>query len=287
MTRSRAALVDEHVPHDADRRARAPRWSSDGSDLRRRRRGSPPPPRPAQSRARARLASRGPRAREYARSPCPHDRCGRPAAASTGSTASSVSRACRTRRKRTELGAELHARRPRRDVRQRARRPIAATGPKNGRGKRSLGPARRTSEPGPEREGAARARKHRELARDARHRDLAAREAKRPSAPRRPTPSCPSPPPSETRGARVELGELLGDERPHERLVDVDVCIPLGHRSNLPCQQAAPSAKLRPCTGSSSCSPSSSSSSRPSRAGSRGRGSPRPCSSLPPASSSA
>ena len=47
------------------------------------------------------------------------------------------------------------------------------------------------------------------------------------------------PSPSSLAERRIELGKLLGEERAHERLVDHDVGIPLGHRSNLPCQRAA------------------------------------------------
>ncbi len=79
-------------------------------------------------------------------------------------------------------------------------------------------------------------RQHRELALDAGDRDLAPRKAKHPPVlddPGRIVPALAE----QFRGGRIELGKLLAEEHPHERLVDDDLRIPLGHRSNLPGQR--------------------------------------------------
>ncbi len=76
------------------------------------------------------------------------------------------------------------------------------------------------------------ARQHGQLAFDQRYRDGAARESKRPpllDGPDRVVPPFADQP----RGVGVELRELLGEERPHERTVDRDLGIPVGHRGNV------------------------------------------------------
>ena len=111
--------------------------------------------------------------------------------------------------------------------------PAGAGAPKNGHGKRSLG-ARRTSEPGSRREAAERAA--------AAARARARRPGSRSRGAGSGTPTRSSTDPDRVVPALaqraggehgVELRELLTQKRAHERLVDDDVCIPLGHRGTL------------------------------------------------------
>ena len=72
----------------------------------------------------------------------------------------------------------------------------------------------------------------------ARDRDRTTREAERPlllDHPDRVVPALAEQP----SGCRVELRELVGEKRAHERLVDDDVGVPLGHRGTVPLGRVA------------------------------------------------
>src|SRR6187200_316552 len=73
---------------------------------------------------------------------------------------------------------------------------------------------------------------YRELALDARYRDRTPRKAERPPLLQDPNSVVP-PLAEQTRGGRIELGELIGNERANEGLVDLDLGIPFGHCGNL------------------------------------------------------
>ena len=73
---------------------------------------------------------------------------------------------------------------------------------------------------------------HRELAPNARERELAPRKAECPPLLDQPHGVVPAFAEQTCRG-RVELGELIGQERANERLVDLDLGIPFGHYGNL------------------------------------------------------
>ena len=131
-----------------------------------------------------------------------------------------------------------------------ARRPGSSGAPKNGHGKRSLGRADElaardgTGSSGASRGSTASSRS------TPRNRDRATREAERPllvDDPDRVVPALAE----EPRRARVELRELLGEERAHERLVDRDLCIPLGHRATVRLGSRRPLRSCAACTGSS------------------------------------